>query len=573
MDKTSISRNNQIITSHELARTIVENAPNAIITIDARGVIQSFNPKAEQMFGYRAEQVLGKNINMLMPEPYRSMHDRYLRRYQKTGIGRIIGCSGCELTGLKQGNVPFPLELTLAEMQIANETYFLGFVHDITVRKQQDHQLKFMATHDQVTGLINHTQLVSDLDGMIIEKEPFILFYLGLDRFQPINEVLGHGVGDQVLVQVGRRLVAACEGKAQAAHISGSAFVLLWPNPDGVIQALATAQRLYDCLVEPLKLDEFSVDTEASIGIVCYPEHGFNAEDLLRMAEVAMQAARQRQIMFAMYDHEMEQYRLDHLTMASELRRAIESDDLVIYYQPKVDIASRRIVAVEALIRWQHPEKGMIQPDLFIPMAEETGIIHPFTAWLIHKAAGQIRQWQDMGIDLTVAINLAPRNLLEADLPDRLDAAIRHWRIKPARLMVEITERGLIAEPQRALATLARIHKLGMPISIDDFGTGYSSLAYLKDLPVDELKIDQLFIRTMSDDPASLTIVQMVIQMAHYLGLEVTAEGVETLDEWRRLDMLGCERAQGYYMGKPMPHEALERWLQDSPWHPANRPT
>jgi len=341
---------------------------------------------------------------------------------------------------------------------------------------------------------------------------------------------------------------------------------LLWPNPTGEIQSMDIARLLRASLATPLKLEQFSLDTEASIGIVCYPGHGQHAEDLLRYAQVAMHAARHRQVMVAIYDHDMEQYQIEYLTLASELRHAIEANDLIIYYQPKVDISSRKIVATEALIRWQHPEKGLIQPDLFIPMAEQTDIIHPFTAWLIDAVADQISQWQDKGIHMMVAINLAPRNLLEADLPQRLQHALNRWHIDPSSLMLEITERGIIAEPQRALAILDRIHDLGISISIDDFGTGYSSLKYLKDLPIDELKIDQSFISAMYRDKTSLTIVKMVTQMAHSLGLEVTAEGVETEQDWQELESMGCDRIQGYYTGKPMPPDVFEQWMLESPW-------
>jgi len=549
-----------------LVRAIVENSPNGIITIDEQGMIESFNPTAERLFGYSQAEVIGRNISLLMPEPHRSAHDSYIHRYQTTGIPRIICKPGRELTALGKGGRTFPIELMVAEMWIDDERHYLGFIHDIGERKQRDTQLHHILTHDQISGLMNRRKLVSLIDAAIAEDKTFLLFYLGLDRFQAINEVLGHNTGDQVLAKVGKRLASICEHHEEIAHIGGSAFALLYPNPEKGISALDMGQSIHSCLQQPLQLEQFDIDAEASIGIVRYPGHGCNAEDLLRHAQTAMQAARKQQIMFAVYDDEMESYQLEYLTLASELRHAIESNELVVYYQPKVDISDEHIVGVEALIRWQHSEKGMIQPDSFIPMAEETGIIHPFTAWLINEVCRQIRQWLDKGIDLVVAINLAPRNLLEADLPEQLHQAILHWNISPANLMMEITERGLIAEPKRAMITLDRIHNLGIQISIDDFGTGYSSLAYLKDLPLDELKIDKSFIDSMHDDPRSLTIVQMVIQMAHYLGFEVIAEGVESASEWRRLELLECDRAQGYYMGKPMPCDQLEVWMSESPW-------
>jgi len=564
----------QLQASHALVHAIVNHAPNGIITFDALGVIHSFNPKAEHIFDYTAAEMIGKNVGMLIAEPVEDIVPNnsnkfitHARFYHQIPAPRwLFHPSVRECDGLKKGNKPIPIEFTVTDMCIGDEPYFLGFIHDLTGRKQRDAQLEYISSHDQVTGLINYNEFISRVNEAAGNNKPFILFYLELDRFQPINEVLGHGTGDQVLLEVGRRLISRCDAAVQIAHISGSAFALLWPNPTGVIQPVDIARSLHACLASPLKLKHFSLDTEASVGIVCYPGHGQHAEDLLRYAQIAMQSARQRQVMVTVYDHDMEQYQLEHLTLASELRHAIKANDLIIYYQPKVDIFSRKVVAAEALVRWQHPEKGLVQPDLFIPMAEQTGIIHPFTAWLIDEAVSQIRQWQDKGIHLVVAINLAPRNLLEADLPQRLIHALNHWHIRPASLMLEITERGLIAEPQRALAILGRIHDLGMSISIDDFGTGYSSLEYLKDLPIDELKIDQSFIGAMHRDETSLTIVKMVIQMAHSLGLEVTAEGVESGQDWHELELTGCDRIQGYYTGKPMPPEEFEQWLVESPW-------
>ncbi len=565
MTTTPHATRQQLQASHELVHAIVESSPNGIVTIDEEGIIQSFNPTAERLFDYTATEVIGKNISILISGPDHSRHDGHIQHYIKTGKARILNQHGREVTGLKKGNNPIPIELMVTEMWIGDQRYFLSFMRDISERRKQDAQLEYMATHDRLTGLMNRTQLTIRMDIAAANNTPFLLFYLELDRFQPINEVLGHSIGDQVLVKVGEQLALMSNNSEQVAYIGGSTFAFLCLNPKGSINALDMARSLYSCLEAPLELKQFSIDTEVSIGITCHPGHGNNAVDLLRYAQIAMHSARRRQIMFAIYDDEMEFYQLEHLSLASELRHAIEADELVVYYQPKVDINNKQIIGVEALVRWQHPKKGLMRPDLFIPLAEDTGIIYPFTAWLINEVSHQIRQWQDSGTDLLVAINLAPRNLLEADLPEKLNQAIIRWDIKPSNLMIEITERGLMTEPRRAMTTLHRIHEIGIGISIDDFGTGYSSLAYLKDLPVDELKIDKVFVDAMEHDTRSLTIVQMIIQMAHFLGLEVIAEGVESEGDWRRLELLGCDRAQGYYMGRPMPTDELERWLLQAP--------
>ena len=560
----------ELIDSHasggkNLADVIVNSSPNAIITIDARCVIQSFNPTAEKMFGYSASEIVGKNISLLMPEPYRSAHDKFVRRYQNTGCARIINKAGRELIGLQKSGISFPIELMVTEMQVGSEKHYLGFIHDITQRREREQEIDFIRSHDR-TGLINRPCFMMCLEEIIADQRAFILFYLGVDRFQSINEVLGHVTGDQVLVKIGKRLKAMVPKGSVVGHIGGSGFAVAWVNAGGDVDVLDTVNLIHDALARPLQLKDFSVETEASIGIVCYPEHGNNPEALLRCSQMAMQSARRMQEMHAIYDHAMEQHQLESLSLASELRHAIEAGELVVYYQPKVDIRSATTIGAEALVRWQHPEKGMIQPDIFIPLAEESGIIHPFTAWLVDTVAAQVGEWRQKGISLVVAINLAPRNLLEADLPERLKEAIVKWNVPPEQFMMEITERGVITEPKRVLDTLQRMHDIGLPISIDDFGTGYSSLSYLKDMPVNELKIDQSFIGAMENDANSLTIVQTVIQMSHFLGYKVVAEGVETQEEWRRLEVMGCDKAQGYYMGRPMPAVDLERWLSESPW-------
>jgi len=549
-----------------LIHAVVKHAPNAIIAIDAAGAIRSFNPAAEHIFGYTAEEASGKNVRMLMPEPYQSAHDGYIHRYLETGEAHIIGQSGRELTGMKKDGHTFPLEIMVAEIRLGKERHFLGILHDITERKKQQKELAHLATHDRLTGLINFTELAVRMDDAIARGQAFTLFYLRLDRFNVINEVLGHSAGNQVLVKVGKRLTSICNDETLAAHIGGSIFAIFWPDTPEAKAGSDIAQKLQSCLEQPLQLAQYSVDTEASIGIVCHPGHGKTAEDLMRCAEVAMEAAKRQQTAYAIYDEKMEQFQVEHLALAGELRHAIEAGELLLHYQPKVDMQSGRIAGVEALVRWRHPQKGLIQPDMFIPVAEESSLIHPFTAWVLNEAVCQAARWRQKDIHLLVAINLATRNLAEAALPEQIGKVLAHWKLPPDHLMLEITERGLMADPVRTRNALNRIRALGVPVSIDDFGTGYSSLAYLKDLPVDELKVDQSFICAMSRDAGSRTIVQATITLAHNLGLTVTAEGVESEAEWDQLAAMHCDRAQGYYMGRPMPADEFERWLTESSW-------
>ncbi len=553
-------------TRNALIQAIVQHAPNAMIVADDKGRIRSFNPAAERLFGYSEKEVIGRNVRILMPEPYRSAHDSYIRRYLETGIPHIIGTSGRELTAVRKDGNSFPIELLVAEIPFEDRRHFLGIVQDISERKRHEAELVHMTLHDPLTGLPNRRALAERMDEAVTMQKAFALFYLGLNRFRAVNEVLGHATGDQALVKTGKRIKAACGRTAVMARIGGDIFAVYWPglhDPDKVTE---TAHKLLDCMRQPMQLQRYSIDVDARIGIALFPDHGQSAEEILRRAEIAMDAAKRQQVSCAFYDKAMERYQAEHLALVGELRQAIVGGELQLHYQPKIDMRSRRIAGVEALVRWHHAKKGFIPPDMFIPLAEESGLIHDFTSWLLDAAAKQAAAWRRQGLPLTIAVNLAARNLTEADLPDRIHALLRRRRLKPEALMLEITETGMMADPKRARAMLCRIHEMGIALSIDDFGTGYSSLAYLKDLPLDELKVDQSFVGVMAHDESSKKIVTATIQLAHNLGLTVTAEGVESEEAWRLLAAMGCDRAQGYYMGRPMAAKEFEQWLRKSPW-------
>ncbi len=549
-----------------LIHAIVKYAPNAMIVADMKGLIRSFNPGAERLFGYTEADVIGQNVRMLMPEPHKSAHDGYIRRYLETGEAHIIGTRGRELEALRKDGNTLPVEIMVAEIALDDSLHFLAIIQDITVRKQHETALMHMTLHDPLTGLSNRHALAMRMDEAIDKDMPFTLFYLGLNRFRAVNEVLGHAAGDQALMRTGKRLKSMCKGKAVATRIGGDIFAVFWPGIRESEEIAGVVRKLLDCMEKPLQLHRYSVDVDARIGIAIFPAHGNNSEEVLRRAEIAMDAAKRLQHSHVFYDEDLERYQAEHLTLAGELRHAIESDELLLYYQPKVDMHRRRIVGVEALVRWRHPQKGFMQPAMFIPMAEETGLIHAFTAWVLNEGARQASLWREHGVDLVTSVNLAARNLTEADLPERIHDVVKRYGLPPDRFMLEITETGMMADPERARDMLCRIHDMSIPLSIDDFGTGYSSLTYLKDLPVDELKIDQSFVCAMLRDEGSKTIVRATIQLAHNLGLEVTAEGVEDEDSWRMLASMGCDKAQGYYMGRPMPSEELEQWLRKSPW-------
>ena len=331
---------------------------------------------------------------------------------------------------------------------------------------------------------------------------------------------------------------------------------------------MLVATRLLKALEEPIVVEGQVVDVGASIGIVSCPENGTDMNALLRRADVAMYSAKRTNSGFAIYDERDDQHSAERLSLMSELRQAVERDELTLYYQPKVDLATHAVKYVEALVRWEHPTRGFISPDEFIPFAEQTGYIKSISRWVAEKAIEQCAKWHALGMDLKVSINVSARDLMHAELPETLEALLRKYNVEPCWLWIEITESAIMDDPNHAIATLDQLHALGMRLSIDDFGTGYSSLSYLKRMPVDELKIDRSFVMGMADDKDDETIVRSTIDLGHNMGLKVVAEGVENEAVLDHLKLLRCDLAQGYHVSRPLPPHKLESWLSE--WQDAH---
>jgi diguanylate cyclase (GGDEF)-like protein len=420
------------------------------------------------------------------------------------------------------------------------------------------------ALHDGLTGLPNR-ELFADRVGQAIrtadrELRPAALLLLDLDRFKDVNDTLGHHHGDQLLVQVGQRLSGTLREADTVARLGGDEFAVLLPGATAE-GASAVAEKLRAALHQPLMLNEVALDLDASIGIVAYPDHGSDAAELLQHADVAMYLAKLAHVGSLVYDPSVDQHSPKRLALLGGLRLALERDELLLHYQPKADLRSGDIRGVEALIRWQHPEHGLLEPGEFIPLAERTGLIHPLTRSVLDGALDQAARWRRAGSPLSVAVNVSTRCLLDLAFPDQIAGQLAGWEVPPHLLVLEITESAVMADPARALEVLRGLHALGVAIAIDDFGTGYSSMAYLKELPVDELKIDRSFVSQMAASSRDAVIVRSTIDLGHNLGLRVVAEGVETRQAWEALAALGCDLAQGYYLGRPMPAADLERHL------------
>ncbi len=434
-----------------------------------------------------------------------------------------------------------------------------------TLRRQaevNEHQ----ALHDSLTDLPNrtlfHDRVHQALASARRDHVPAAVMIMDLDRFKEVNDTLGHASGDELLKQVGLRLRESLRESDTVARLGGDEFGVLLPKVLDAEAAVAVARKLRTTLEEPLTIHGLALQMEASIGIALFPDHGSDVQGLLQRADVAMYVAKE-QSGCEVYTRERDEYSPDRLTLLTELRRAIDRGQLVLHYQPKADLRTGDINGVEALVRWNHPERGMIPPDEFIPPAQKTGVIAPLTMFVLDEALRQCRTWALQGMELCVAVNLSTRNLLDVHLPDTVGELLARWEVPPRLLELEITESTILADPVRAMQILSRLDEMGVQLAIDDFGTGYSSLAYLKRLPVDELKIDKSFILGMEESENDEVIVRSTIDLGRNLGLRVVAEGVETQAAWNRLVSLGCDVAQGYYLSRPAPAEQLTEWLRD----------
>ena len=454
----------------------------------------------------------------------------------------------------------------------------------VSVAEKQDQILK-LAYWDSLTGLPNRVQFRDAVGDAIAQARidaaashagsdtpgPTVaVIMLDLDRFKHVNDVLGYRVGDLLLGRVGERLSQQIvRGGDLVARLGGDEFAVLLRH-GGAAQAESVARRLSAAFDTPLTLEEHTVDMGAGIGMACWPQHAGDADTLLSRAEVAMYAAKRRSHGPLMYDASIDAASAQMLSLLTELRQALERDELRLYLQPKLTLGTGRVGGAEALVRWQHPLRGLVPPIEFIPFAEQTGFIRVLTMWVFEEAARHWLALQAEGVTLTMSVNLSTRDLLDPELPQKFDALLVKHRVPAEAFCLEITESAIMDDPQRALATLNRLSELGFRLSIDDFGTGYSSLAYLKRLPVDELKIDKSFVMSMAHDPDDAKIVRSTIDLAHNLGLSVVAEGVETEQVWALLRELDCDEAQGYHMGKPMPAGEFRAWTLA--WAARHRP-
>ncbi|MGH2915319.1 MAG: putative bifunctional diguanylate cyclase/phosphodiesterase [Solirubrobacteraceae bacterium] len=459
------------------------------------------------------------------------------------------------------------LGVVLADLLIAALTLA---VTDARLRalREQSRRHEQESLHDPVTELPNRTLLHQQAHQAISAAErrdsSCALMLLDLDRFKEINDTLGHHQGDLLLCEIAARLRAAARTGDLTARLGGDEFAVLALDVATAEEAFLLAERLRRSLAAGIELAGIEVEVEASVGVCLCPEHGRDVEQVLARADVAMYRAKRRHTGVELYDPTADESSRARLRLLSQLRAAIASGQLLVHYQPKVACQTGQVEGFEALVRWQHPELGLLYPDQFIPLADNTGLMRPLTSRVLDLALAQCRVWRDSGHEtLSVAVNISTRNLLDRAFPDEIRERLAAHELPPDALELEITETTLMADPLRAKAVLTELAALGIRLAIDDFGTGHTSLAWLRELPVSTLKIDKSFVMQMTTHAEDEAIVRSSVQLGCNLGLSVVAEGVEDVEAWHGLAELGCDYLQGYYFSRPQPADAVDRWLVD----------
>ncbi|MFT4171075.1 MAG: EAL domain-containing protein [Rhodocyclaceae bacterium] len=442
-----------------------------------------------------------------------------------------------------------------------------GTMQNVTAAREADAHIHFLARFDALTGLPNRMHWIERAGTMLTAAQRHhdraAVLFLDLDHFKTVNDSLGHPMGDRMLTTVARRLSDSLREEDLLGRLGGDEFVILLPRLQQANDAGLVADKLISTLNEPLIIDQQDLNASASIGIALFPEDGTDVDTLLKHADVAMYGAKQSgRNTYRYFVPAMNERANERLKLETALRRAIERQELVLHYQPQQDIGTSRISACEALVRWQHPERGLLAPMQFVPMAEESGLIHSLGDWILSTACRQQARWAEVGLDLTIAVNISALQFQQSDFAERVAAIVRETGARPHRIELEITESALMTPTDELIARLNRIGAQGIRLALDDFGTGYSSLAYLKRLPIERLKLDRSFVRDLPGDPEDAAIAAATLSLARNLGMEVVAEGVETRGQRDFLALRGCHALQGYFISKPLTAEAMEAWLR-----------
>ena len=545
-------------------QAILDSMLDGVITLNAQGLMTSVNQAVGTLFGYSPDELLGRNVAVLMPEPHRSRHDDYLQQHRPSnGAGCAVGQTH-EVLGQRCDGSVFPVSVSVSELTHNGQTQYIGLVHDITERRRSEESIHRLAFYDALTGLPNRRLLMDRLKQALITAtrsgQHGALILLDLDHFKQINETLGLDAGDELLQQVGQRLQACVREEDTVARLGGDEFMVILEGlgnqpEEAALQAEAIAQKILLALAQPYRVRGRTQISTPSIGLVMFLQGHDSTEMLLKMADAAMyqaKAAGRNTVRF--FDPALQALALARTALENDLRRGLAQQEFVLHYQIQVDSQGHPLGA-EALVRWLHPVRGMVPPGEFIGLAEESGLILPLGQWVLETACHQLRVWSGDSnrSSWTLAVNVSALQFAQTNFVANVISALQATGAKPDRLKLELTESMLVGDVQDVIAKMKAIKALGVRFSLDDFGTGYSSLSYLKRLPLNQLKIDQSFVHDLLNDPNDAVICQAIVALGHNLGLKVIAEGVETKGQRDFLTGIGCDAFQGYYFGRPVP--------------------
>lgn len=566
---TRVQAEQALVESRKRAQQYLQVVGVMLIVLDTQGRVQLVNRKGCELLGVAEAEILGKDwFENFLPE---SIGTEIRETFKQMLKGDIAPVEYFENSILSRSGEMYDIAWhnTLLLDDAGEVNGVLASGEDITERNHYIAELEHKALYDSLTDLPNRNLFTERLRLALAvarrETQPLTIILLNIARLKEVNDTVGHHNGDIVLQEVARRISVALHKTDTVARLSGDEFAILLPGV-GKESAAITIKTIQKAMEAPAMIDDGPLDIEVYMGVAVYPQHGEDAAVLLSRADVAMRMAKNEVSGFFIYDFSHDPYSRRRLSLLGELRQAIAQDELVLYYQPQVDIASGKVMGVEALVRWPRTEDDMVSPEEFIPLAEQSGLIRPLTLWVLEQAVQQYERWRAAGQKLKISVNLSARNLLDPTLPDILEKILADHQVKSDCLMLEVTESAVMLHPERALKILTQLQAMGASLSVDDFGTGYSSLAYLKKLPVCELKIDQSFVFGMVKNESDAVIVRSTIDLAHNLGLKVVAEGVEDRETLQLLASLGCDIGQGYFFAHPMPAEKFTCWLSESPW-------
>lgn len=565
LDRRFQIKSSQLEFMDNMYKSIFMSANDAIILSDSKGRIVSWNKAAESIFGFVEEEAIGQTLDIIIPARFREAHQQGMNRYLKTKVPHIIGKT-IELQGLRNNGDEFPIELSISIVKKDEEFLFSAIIRDISERKKAEEKISELVYRDPLTNLPNRrfvdNHLAMCIEQASLNNQMLAVMFIDLDRFKYVNDTLGHGIGDLLLVEAGKRMEACIDKKDMLARQGGDEFILIFPHTTH--QKVANiAKAILEKLNEPFQFDNHELFITGSIGISMYPADGKETDILIKNADTSMYRAKELgKNNYQFYTSDMNEIMAKKMQLELGLRRAIENEELELYFQPQVDMVTKEIKGVEALIRWNHPVLGMISPLEFIPLAEETGLIVPIGEWIIRSACQQAKSWADQGYaNLRLGINISARQFQQVDFVETIRQIVDETNFDPYLLDLELTE-SIVQDPEYAIPVMEELKKMGVRLSLDDFGTGYSSLSYLSSFPLDSLKIDKSFIKSINEEIKDKMIVKAIINLASSLNLNVIAEGVETTDQLQALDQKGCSEYQGYLFSRPLPSYELQQLLK-----------